>query len=146
MAIPVVQPSIDGITARNNTLVNLIMAGQRIGRVQQFREDINNNVQVLAELGNAYMVQFNKGITSYSFTIARFYCRADVFDELKLGAPFGLSVRDDGIGAGAETLEYFPSCSIASLSRDYTVGQASVGENATVVVIGKGVTSPVLTQ
>lgn len=133
-------PSIDGVLARNNTLVVLTFAGQRVGRIQQFREDINNNVQVLAELGSAYMVQMNKGITSYSFSVSKFYCRTDVMDDLKLGKVFGISLVDQG--AGGEVLEYFPRCMMTNVSRDYTVGQASVGENASVVTVGKGVVIP----
>lgn len=133
-------PSLDGLIARNNTLINLLINGQRVGRVQQFREDINNNVQVLAELGSAFMVQLNKGITSYSFSLSRFTCRQDAMDVLKKGQVFGLEVQD--AGDGGVSLEYFPSCAIASLSRDYTIGQASVGENASVAVIGEGVGVP----
>lgn len=141
MATPVTPlPSIDSLIARNNTLINLLINGQRVGRVQQFREDINNNVQVLAELGSAFMVQLNKGITSYSFSLSRFYCRTDAMDLLKKGQVFGLEVQDRGDGGAS--LEYFPSCSIAQLSRDYTVGQASIGENATVAVIGEGIDAP----
>lgn len=137
--------SIDGITARNNTLVVILFNGQRVGRVQNFRENINNNVQVLAELGRAYMAEMKKGITVYTFSITRFMCRADVMDQLKLGAVFSLGVRDEGVGGGrTETIEYFPSCMINSLARDYTIGQASVGESVEVVTIGKGVEVPVL--
>lgn len=133
-------PSIDGLVARNNTLINLLINGLRVGRVQQFREDINNNVQVLAELGSAYMVQLNKGITSYSFSISRFTCRNDAMDLLKKGQVFGLEVQDRGDGGAS--LEYFPSCAIASISSDYTIGQASVGQNATIAVIGEGIDVP----
>lgn len=137
--------SIDNVTARNNTLIIIQFNGQRVGRVQQFREGITNNVQVLAELGRAYMVEMKKGITAYSFSISKFMCRNDVMDQLKLGAVFSLSIRDEGVGLGAETIEYFPSCMINSMSRDYTIGQASVGESAEVVTIGKGVQLPTLT-
>jgi hypothetical protein len=67
---------------------------QRVGRVQSFREDITNNVQVLDELGRAFAVELKKGITHYTFNIARFYTRKDVFRSLKLGRVFGLQVQD----------------------------------------------------
>ena len=132
--------SIDGVTARNNTKVYIEVNGKRVGRVQSFREDITNNVQVLDELGSAYAVELNKGITHYTFTIARFYCQRDVLEPLKLGQIFSLKVRD--YGASSETLEYFKHCAIQSISRDFTVGQAVVAENATVVVAGKGLEAP----
>lgn len=136
-----VNASIDGVTARNNTFVVLQLDGRNIGRVQQFREDINNNVQVLAELGREYMVEMQKGITAYSFSISRFYCVADYIDALKLGAVFSLAVRDQ-TNPAAEILESFPRCMMTSVSRDYTIGQAAIGENASVVTVGKGVTTP----
>lgn len=140
--------AVDGIYSRNSTRIYLLVNGQRVGRVQQFREDIANNVQVLAELGNAYMAELKKGITRYSFTIARFYARNDVMDDLKLGRVFSIAVRDqnlvsDGGNGRSQQLEYFPACMIDNMSRDYTIGQASVGENATVVTIGKGIQQPV---
>lgn len=137
-----ISPSIDGVTARNNTLIDILIDGARVGRVQSFREDVSNNVQVLAELGRAYMVELKKGITSYSFTISRFYTRSDVFDSLKKGKVFGLSVADQSVAGNVETLEHFDRCMIQSISSDYTVGQASVGQNATVVVVGQGVGTP----
>lgn len=135
-------PSTDTVNARNNTLISLLVDGQRVGRVQQFHEDQNNNVQVMAELGRDYMVELQKGITSYSFTIATFYVRSDIMDDLKAGLVFGLSVVDSG--AGGEVLEQFSRCMIGSLSRDWTIGQAAVGQNAQVVVAGKGVGKPTL--
>ncbi len=137
--------SVDKLTARNSTGVIIKINDERVGRVQSFREDINNNVQVLAELGRQYMAEMKKGVTSYSFTISKFYVRSDVMDDIKLGAVFTLRVTDQTPGdrpRGREVLEYFPRCMVTSLSRDYTIGQASVGENASIVTIGKGVTVP----
>jgi hypothetical protein len=140
--------SIDNITARNSTSVVLIADGQRVGRVQSFREDISNNVQVLAELGRAFNAEMKKGVTTYTFSIAKFYCRSDVMDQLKLGKVFAISIKDEATspdypaGSAVEILETFPRCMIQSLSRDYTIGQASVGENATVVTIGQGLGVP----
>lgn len=142
-------PSVDSIIARNNTGVVIVLNGQKVGRVQSIREDISNNVQVLSELGRAYAVELKKGITTYTFSIASFYCRSDVMDKLKLGEIFSLVIRDektvgsDGTGS-PENLEYFERCAFQSVSRDYTVGQASVGQNAQVVVVGKGLTAPAL--
>lgn len=133
--------SIDSVTSRNNTGVTIILNGLRVGRVQSFREDQANNVQVLAELGSAYMVEMQKGITVYTFQIARFLSRNDVFDALKNGAVFTLATRENITAADgtpvAESLAYFGRCMIQSISRDYTVGQAAIGVNAQVVTVGK---------
>lgn len=148
-AIPPDQdPSSDALYARNATRIylNVTLPGgkpQRVGRVQSMREDITNNVQVLDELGRAYAVELKKGITHYTFSIAKFYCRSDVFDSLKLGSIFGLSISDHNNAYSAySTLEYFSRCAITAISRDFTIGQAVVGENATVVTIGKGIEIP----
>lgn len=135
-------PSTDTLTTRNNTLIVLTMNGQRVGRVQQFSEEINNNVQVLAEIGRDYMVELQRGIVSYTFSMAKFLARADVFDDLKLGKVFGLAVTDTG--AGNEVIEYFPRCMMSSVSLSWAVGQAAVGVNAQVAVVGKGVEVPIL--
>jgi hypothetical protein len=91
-----------------------------------------------------------KGITTYTFSIARFYTRSDAFEALKLGQFFSLEITDNSntsdfsgdplnSGAGQSTiLELFQSCSITSISRDYSIGQAVVAENASVVTIGQG--------
>lgn len=140
--------SIDNVLARNSTKVFIQINGARVGRVQQFSETINNNVQVLTELGRAYAAELKKGITTYSFSIARFYCHSDVLEPLKLGAIFSLLVRDagdvaeDGLSGVGETLELFQQCAINTISREITNGQASIVENAQVVTIGKGITSP----
>jgi hypothetical protein len=139
--------SIDNITARNNTLVVLSIDGKAVGRIQQFRQDQNNNVQVLAELGREFMVEMQKGITSYSFSISKFLVHSDVMDTLKNGAVFALTIKDTGTIATAgnsEILESFARCMITSVSRDYTIGQAAIGVNASVVTIGKGVGVPTL--
>src|SRR3954470_6820775 len=94
--------SYDNINARNNTKVYLVIDGQRVGRVQSFSESIANNVQVLAELGRQYMVELKKGITSYTFSIAKFYCRSDVSDKIKLGSVFSLMIRDTAPGDDAQ--------------------------------------------
>lgn len=145
-----VTPSLDNIAARSSTEVVIVFNGQKVGRVQSFREDITNNIQVLAELGRAFNVELKKGVTTYTFTISRFYCRSDVIDQLKLGSIFSLAVRDEATvpinsgGGQAETLEFFPKCAMQSVSRDYTIGAATVGENATVVTIGQGIEVPTL--
>lgn len=139
--------SIDGIHSRNNTLVVISINGSAVGRVQQFREDQNNNVQVLAELGREYMVEMQKGITSYSFSISKFLTHGDVMDSLKNGQVFSLTVKDTSTIATAgnsEILETFSRCMITSLSRDFTIGQAAIGVNASVVTIGKGQGAPTL--
>lgn len=139
--------SIDNITARNNTLVVLSIDGSAVGRIQQFRQDQNNNVQVLAELGREYMVEMQKGITSYSFSISKFLVHADVMDSLKNGAVFALTLKDTSTiptAGNSEVLESFARCMITSVSRDYTIGQAAIGVNASVVTIGKGVGAPTL--
>lgn len=136
--------SVDSTTARQNVKVFLRVKKengtyQRVGRVQSFREDQTNNVQVLDELGSEFAVELAKGITHYTFSIARFYCRADVFDALKLGQTFALEINDQ---ATNELLEQFGQCAISAISRDYTVGQAVVAESVTVVAIGSGVQEP----
>lgn len=140
--------SVDQISSRNSTRIYLIVNGQRVGRVQSVDEQISNNVQVLNELGNAYAAELKKGVTTYSFTISRFYVRNDVIDSLKLGAVFSLAIRDDNIvadgGSGTiQSLEYFDKCMITNLSRTYAIGAATVSENASVVTIGKGRSEPV---
>lgn len=133
--------AIDALQLRNNTFVALILDGQRVGRVQQFSQSRNNNVQVVAELGRDVMVEMLKGIEQYTFTIASFYCRVDVMDNLKGGDPFSLAIRDEGAGT-TEVVESFASCMITSLTRDYTTGQAAIGQNAQVVTIGRGIGVP----
>ncbi len=96
-------PSIDSVNARNNTKVYLSINHQRVGRVQSFRQDVSNNVQVLTELGRDVAVELKKGITIFTFSIARFYCRSDAMDAIKGGQVFSLGIRDtagsDGSGA-----------------------------------------------
>ncbi len=132
----------DNIQARNSTKVFLKINGVRVGRVQSLRQDITNNVQVLNELGRSFAVELKKGITNYSFSIAKFYARSDAFEAIKLGQVFSLTIIDyagvDDGGGNEDTLEYFERCAIQTISRDYTVGAATVGENATVVAIGQG--------
>lgn len=138
--------STDNINARNNTKVFILINGSRVGRVQSFSESIANNVQVLAELGNQYMVELKKGITSYSFSIAKFYCRSDVSDTIKNGQVFSLMIQDTAPGdqaqAAAQVLELFQNCMVQSIDRSFTAGQATVAENAQVVTIGKGIDNP----
>jgi hypothetical protein len=132
----------DNIQARNSTKVFLKINGVRVGRVQSLRQDITNNVQVLNELGRSFAVELKKGITNYTFSIAKFYARADAFEAIKLGQVFSLAIIDyagvDDGGGSEDTLEYFERCAIQTISRDYTIGAATVGENATVVAIGQG--------
>jgi hypothetical protein len=132
--------SLDQLTARNNTKIYLAINGSRVGRVQQMSHDRSNNVQVLSELGRDVAVELAKGITIHTFTIARFFCRNDVFGGIQNGEPFSLSIRDtaasDGAQASTEVLEYFRQCMVQSISRSFTNGQATVAQNATVVAIG----------
>lgn len=142
--------SVDNFSARNSTKIYLAIqpegqSYQRIGRVQSMDESRTNNFQVLTELGRDYAVELKKGITTFTFTIARFWVRSDVIDTLKNGLPFSLWVKDgtnlnpDGTGS-AEVLEYFQWCAITALSRSFTNGQVTVAENATVAIAGPGMT------
>lgn len=162
--------SIDHIVSRNAAQVNLAVkvpgsGWQRVGRVQSFSEDITNNVQVLSEIGSQFMVELKKGITQFSFSIAKFYCHSDLFDELASGMTFGLQIQDfspdatnENINTGINTpsgsgpliwgnttpviLEQFESCAFNTVSRSYNNGQVTVGQNATVVVIGQSYGDP----
>jgi hypothetical protein len=146
-AIPPTQnPSIDSTFSRNATRINVAIklpggAWARVGRVQSIQEDIANNVQVLAELGSQVMVELKKGITQFTFSIAKMYVRSDVFDQLRDGAIFGLMISDDSAvvpngGGRSIVLEQFKSCALTSVSRTFTSGQATVAQNASVVTIG----------
>lgn len=146
---PAQNPSIDGSYARNNTKVYLVVNGQRVGRIQSVRLDQSNNVQVLDELGRDVAVELKKGITHYSFSVAKFYARNDVFSDIRDGAIFSLAVRDtagvntDGTGrAGPQVLEFFQSCMVQTVSFDYTAGAVTVGLNANIVTIGRGIALP----
>lgn len=136
------------ITSRNATRINLRIAKpgggfERVGRVQSMSRSANNNVQVLRELGAQVAVELKKGISEYTFTIAKMWARTDVFDELEQGAIFGLETVDESgispaLGTGAaELLDVFNYCAINSIDRQYTAGQATVAVNATVVTIGQ---------
>ena len=74
--------STDNIQARNSTKVYIKINGARVGRVQSLQQSITNNVQVLNELGRAFAVELKKGITQYSFSIAKFYARNDAFEAM----------------------------------------------------------------
>lgn len=134
--------STDNIQARNSTKVYIKINGARVGRVQSLQQSITNNVQVLNELGRAFAVELKKGITQYSFSIAKFYARNDAFEAIKLGQVFKLEILDeagvDDAGGSTDTLELFERCAVQSITRDYTTGAATVGENASVVAIGQG--------
>jgi hypothetical protein len=143
---PTQNPSVDSTFARNATRVNLafrLPGGNwaRVGRVQSMNEDIANNVQVLMELGSQFAVELKKGITTYTFSIAKFLTRSDVFDQLSGGAIFGLQITDDS-GSQSVVLEQFQQCSMTSVSRAFTNSQATVGQNATVVTIGPSQGNP----
>lgn len=128
--------SIDNLTARNNTSVTIAFRGQRVGRVQQFRSSQANNVQVLSELGRDFMVEMQKGLTVFTFSISSFFLRNDVFETIRNGETFGLVVADS---AGlAETLDQFDQCMLQSLDRSYSAGAVTVGQDASIVAIGKG--------
>jgi hypothetical protein len=150
---PTQNPSIDALFSRNATKVNVAVqlpggTWARVGRVQSISEDIANNVQVLTELGSQVAVELKKGITTYTFSIAKMYVRTDVFDQLRGGAIFGLMISDDsgiqpdGSGGSSVILEQFSQCSITSISRSFTNGQATVAQNASVVTIGGSMGSP----
>jgi len=127
-----ISTAVGDITARNNTSVELLVDGNAVGRIQQFTENVDNNVQVLAELGRDYMVEMQKGVTEYSFTVNSFYVKSDVMDDLKAGVPFTLSITENG----TETVTHFDKCMLDTLKRSYTVGQAAIGQEATIRVIG----------
>jgi hypothetical protein len=93
-------------------------------------------VQVIAELGRDYMVEMAKGLTVFSFSISSFYVRNDVVDGLRNGQSFGLVITD---GAGvAEVLDSFAQCMMQSIDRSYAAGAVTVGQDCSVVAIGKG--------
>lgn len=146
-AIPPKQnPSIDSTFARNATKVNLAIkvpggGWARVGRVQSMTEDISNNVQVLMELGSQVAVELKKGITTFTFSIAKFYVRSDVFDQLIGGAIFGMQISDNS-GSRAVVLEQFNQCAMNSVSRSFAQGQATIAQNATVVTIGASQGNP----
>lgn len=130
--------AVDSIESRNNTHILLVYNGQRVGRVQQFSKEANNNVQVLAELGRDYMVEMLRGIRSYSFRVSKFLVRNDVVDALRNGEVFSIAVQDDTNAAstGVEVLENFSRCAITSISESYTTGQATIVQDAQIVTIG----------
>jgi hypothetical protein len=139
-------PSIDSVIARNATKIELAfnVSGSgwvRVGRVQSMSQDTANNVQVLSELGSQFAVELKKGITTFSFTIAKFYVHTDVFDPLRSGAIFGIQLSDTSV-VPTSVLEQFQSCSMNSVSRQYTSGQATVAQNASVVAIGQSYGAP----
>lgn len=124
--------AVDDLTARNNTFVSLYIDKEPVGRVQQLTEHVDNNVQALAELGRDRMVELQKGITEYSFTVSSFYVKADKMDLLKSGKPFSLRIAENG----SETITQFDKCMLDTLKRSYTIGQAAIGQEATIKVIG----------
>lgn len=137
-----------GITSRNATRVNLVITApggkpQRVGRVQSINRSVNNNVQVLRELGAQVLVELKKGITEYTFSIAKMWIRNDVFDELEQGAIFELQTQDESANtplntAGqTEILDVFKQCAFNTLDRQYAAGQATIMASGTVVVIGQ---------
>ena len=128
--------AIDQLASRNNTAVTITLGGQRIGRIQQFRSSQANNVQVIAELGRDYMVEMAKGLTVFSFSISTFFIRNDKFDAIRNGETFGL-VMTDSAGT-AEVIDSFDQCMLQSLDRSYADGAVTIGQDASVVAIGKG--------
>lgn len=144
--VPNQNPSIDATYSRNATRVNLAFKlpggpWARVGRVQSLQEDRTNNVQVLTELGSQVAVELKKGITTFTFSIARFYTRSDVFDQLAGGAIFGLMITDDS-SSSSVVLEQFQQCAITSVSRSFVGTQTTVGQNASVVTIGNSQGNP----
>lgn len=136
-------PGFSKITSRNATRINLKINNERIGRVQSMSASANNNVQVLRELGAQVAVELKKGISEYTFTIAKMLGRPDKFVELEQGAIFELETVDEaGINPAlstgtTEALDFFKYCAINSIDRSYTAGQATVALNVTVVTIGQ---------
>jgi hypothetical protein len=141
--IPTDSAGAGGITSRNATRINLRINNSRVGRVQSMSRSANNNMQVLRELGAQVAVELKKGISEYTFSIAKMWARTDVFDELEQGAIFELETVDESganalSGVGSTTiLDLFKYCAINSIDRQYTAGQATVAVNATVVTIGQ---------
>lgn len=136
------------IVSRNATRINLRIAKpgggyERIGRIQSMSRDANNNVQVLRELGAQVLVELKKGISEYTFTIAKMFVRNDPFEELEQGAIFAIETVDEsGIspvtgGGSSSLLDVFNYCAINTIGRSYVAGQATVALNATVVTIGQ---------
>jgi hypothetical protein len=136
-------PGAGRITSRNATRINLRINNKRVGRVQTLGRSAANNIQVLRELGAQVAVELKKGISEYSFSITKMWVRNDVIDELEQGAIFELETVDEsGInpvsGSGtSEVLDLFKYCSINSLDRQYTAGQATIAANVSVVTIGQ---------
>ena len=144
---PDVDPSIDGIYARNATHINLRVslpngAYARVGRVLSVSRQQSNNVQVLAELGSQVMVELKKGITQYNFSISKLYVHNDVFDQIADGAVFGMELTDDTASGGGVILDQFSRCAINSISVSYGAGQVTVAEDCQVVTIGSSAGSP----
>jgi hypothetical protein len=125
------------ITSRNATRINVVLNGARVGRVQSMGQSAANNMQVLRELGAQVAVELKKGISEYTFSIAKMLIRNDPFIELEQGAIFSLETKDEAVGG--EQLDLFNYCAINSIDRQYTAGQATVALNATVVTIGQPV-------
>lgn len=125
------------ITSRNATRINLVVNGARVGRVQSMSRSANNNIQVLRELGAQVAVELKKGISEYTFSIAKMLIRNDVFVELEQGAIFSLETKDEAVSG--EQLDLFNFCAFNSIDRQYTAGQATVALNTTVVTIGQPV-------
>lgn len=144
---PQQNPSLDSTYSRNATRINLSIAlpgGKfaRVGRVQSVSQNISNNVQVLAELGSQVMVELKKGISVYTFSIAKMYVISDVFDQLRAGQIFGLELSDNSNPSAAIILEHFKQCALTSVSRTFTQGQATVAQDASVVTIGSSTGNP----
>lgn len=129
--------SLDTLTSRNNTAVTIKFKGSTVGRIQQFRSSQSNNVQVIAELGRAFMVEMSAGVRQFSFAVSTFYVRNDAIDALRKGEVFSLVVSD-ATGGTAETLTSFDQCMIQSLSRTYAAGAVTIGQDAEIVAIGNG--------
>ena len=125
------------ITSRNATRINVLLNGARIGRVQSMSRSGNNNIQVLRELGAQVAVELKKGISEYTFSIAKMLIRTDPFIELEQGAIFSLETKDEAVGG--EQLDLINYCAINSIDRQYAAGQATVALNASVVTIGQPV-------
>jgi hypothetical protein len=125
------------IISRNATRINILLNGARVGRVQSMSRSGNNNIQVLRELGAQVAVELKKGISEYTFSIAKMLIRNDPFIEMEQGAIFSLESKDEA--TGGEQLDLFNYCAINSIDRQYTAGQATVALNVTVVTIGQPV-------
>jgi hypothetical protein len=121
-------PSIDNLNARNNTKVFIVVDGQRVGRVQSFREDITNNVQVLDELGRDVRGRAQEGHHPLHVLDRPVLHPQRRLPDLKLGKVFALRCGHRGLNATAPAATA-PRCSSSSPVHD-PVDQLRLHERA----------------